>query len=166
MGIFPKKLHSNIRAHKKTNIRIFKWGLMRKTLFLIITFLSQFLNKLMISSYTTMFYNNVTLYCKVLFWLKTCKPPQQQQQQQKNIKKHSRSSRANGKIKQTVPITIQNVDYIYSSQPMFIVFTLLNISVLNLVILHYWHTIFLFWYCAVALLQFVLLKALSFWDNQ
>ncbi len=30
--------------------------------------------------------------------------------------------------------------------------------VLNLVILHYWHTIFLFWYCAVALLQFVLLK--------
>ncbi len=32
--------------------------------------------------------------------------------------------------------------------------------VLNLVILHYWHTIFLFWYCAVALLQFVLLKAL------
>ncbi len=33
--------------------------------------------------------------------------------------------------------------------------------VLNLVILHYWHTIFLFWYCAVALLQFVLLKALS-----
>ncbi len=32
--------------------------------------------------------------------------------------------------------------------------------VLNLVILHYWHTIFLFWYCAVALLQFVLLKVL------
>ncbi len=32
--------------------------------------------------------------------------------------------------------------------------------VLNLVILHYWHTILLFWYCAVALLQFVLLKAL------
>ncbi len=31
---------------------------------------------------------------------------------------------------------------------------------LNLVILHYWHTIFLFWYCAVALLQFVLLKVL------
>ncbi len=32
--------------------------------------------------------------------------------------------------------------------------------VLNLVILHYWHTLLLFWYCAVALLQFVLLKAL------
>ncbi len=32
--------------------------------------------------------------------------------------------------------------------------------VFNLVILHYWHTIFLFWYCAVALTQFVLLKAL------
>ncbi len=32
--------------------------------------------------------------------------------------------------------------------------------VLNLVIIHYWHTIFLFWYCAFALLQFVLLKAL------
>ncbi len=31
--------------------------------------------------------------------------------------------------------------------------------VFNLVILHYWHY-FLFWYCAVALLQFVLLKAL------
>ncbi len=31
--------------------------------------------------------------------------------------------------------------------------------VFNPVILHYWHTIFLFWYCAVALLQFVLLKA-------
>ncbi len=31
--------------------------------------------------------------------------------------------------------------------------------VLNLVILH-WHAIFLFWYCAVALIQFVLLKAL------
>ncbi len=46
---------------------------MRKTLFLIIKFLSRFLNKLMISRYTTMFYNNVTLYRKVLFWLKTCK---------------------------------------------------------------------------------------------
>ncbi len=32
--------------------------------------------------------------------------------------------------------------------------------VFNLVILHYWHTVFLFWYCAVALTQFVLLKAL------
>jgi len=32
--------------------------------------------------------------------------------------------------------------------------------VLNLLILHDWHTIFQFWYCAVALLQFVLLKAL------
>ncbi len=32
--------------------------------------------------------------------------------------------------------------------------------VFNLVILYYWHTIFLFWYCAVALTQFVLLKAL------
>ncbi len=32
--------------------------------------------------------------------------------------------------------------------------------VLNLVILHYWHTIFLFLYCAVALTHFVLLKAL------
>ncbi len=32
--------------------------------------------------------------------------------------------------------------------------------VLNLVILYYWHIIFLFWYRAVALLQFVLLKAL------
>ncbi len=32
--------------------------------------------------------------------------------------------------------------------------------VFNLVILHYWHSIFLFWYCAVALTQFVLLKAL------
>ncbi len=30
--------------------------------------------------------------------------------------------------------------------------------VFNLVILHYWHTIYLFWYCAVALTQFVLLK--------
>ncbi len=32
--------------------------------------------------------------------------------------------------------------------------------VFNLVILHYWLTVFLFWYCAVALTQFVLLKAL------
>ncbi len=32
--------------------------------------------------------------------------------------------------------------------------------VFNLVILHYWHTIFLFWYCKVALTQSVLLKAL------
>ncbi len=32
--------------------------------------------------------------------------------------------------------------------------------VFNHVILHYWHTFFLFWYCAVALTQFVLLKAL------
>ncbi len=64
MGIFQKKLHSNIR--------LFKLGLMRKTLFLI-KFLSWFLNKLLISRYTTMFYNNVTLYRKVLFWLKTCK---------------------------------------------------------------------------------------------
>ncbi len=32
--------------------------------------------------------------------------------------------------------------------------------VFNLVILHYWLTIFLFWYCAVALTQFVLLKVL------
>ncbi len=32
--------------------------------------------------------------------------------------------------------------------------------VFNLVSWHYWHTIFLLWYCAVALLQFVLLKAL------
>ncbi len=32
--------------------------------------------------------------------------------------------------------------------------------VFNLVILHYWYTIFLFWYCVVALTQFVLLKAL------
>ncbi len=31
--------------------------------------------------------------------------------------------------------------------------------VFNLVILHYWYTIFLFWYCAVALTQFVLLQA-------
>ncbi len=30
----------------------------------------------------------------------------------------------------------------------------------NLVIIHYWYTIFLFWYCAVALTQFGLLKAL------
>ncbi len=37
-------------------------------------------------------------------------------------KKHSRSSRANGKIKQTVPITVHNVGYIYASQPIFIVF--------------------------------------------
>ncbi len=52
---------------------------MRKTLFLITKFLSQFLNKLMISRYS-IFYNNVTLYRKDLFWLKTCK-----QQQQQNI---------------------------------------------------------------------------------
>ncbi len=44
---------------------------MRKTLFLITKFLWQFLNKLMISRYS-MFYNNVTLYRKDLFWLKTC----------------------------------------------------------------------------------------------
>ncbi len=30
----------------------------------------------------------------------------------------------------------------------------------NLVILHYWHTIFLFWYCTVGFTKFVLLKAL------
>ncbi len=30
----------------------------------------------------------------------------------------------------------------------------------NLVMLHKWYTIFLFWYCAVALTQFVLLRAL------
>ncbi len=46
---------------------------MRKMLFLIIKLSSRFLNKLMISRYTTMFYNNVMLYCKALFWLKTCK---------------------------------------------------------------------------------------------
>ncbi len=45
---------------------------MRKTLFLIIKLSSRFLNKLMISLYSTMFYNNVTLYRKVLFWLETC----------------------------------------------------------------------------------------------
>ncbi len=44
---------------------------MRKTLFLITKFLSRFLNKRMISRYLTMFYNSVTLYHKVLFWLKT-----------------------------------------------------------------------------------------------
>ncbi len=43
---------------------------MRKTLFCIINS-SRFLTKLMISHYS-MFYNNVTLYLKVLFWLKTC----------------------------------------------------------------------------------------------
>ncbi len=32
--------------------------------------------------------------------------------------------------------------------------------VFNLVILHYWSTIFLFWYCAFALTQLVFLKAL------
>ncbi len=32
--------------------------------------------------------------------------------------------------------------------------------VFNLVNLHCWHTIFLFWYCAVSLIQFSLLKAL------
>ncbi len=52
----------------------------QKTLFWITKFLSRFLNKLMISCYTTMFYNNVTLYLKVLFLLKIC-------EQQKYIKK-------------------------------------------------------------------------------
>ncbi len=56
---------------------------MRKTLFLISKFLSRFLNKLIISRYSTMIYNNVTFYIKVLFWLKTCK--QQQQKYIKNI---------------------------------------------------------------------------------
>ncbi len=32
--------------------------------------------------------------------------------------------------------------------------------VLNLVFLHYWHTIFLYWYCKAALTQSVLLKVL------
>ncbi len=46
-------------------------------LFLITKFLSRFLNKLMISRYTSVFYNNVTLYRKILFWLKnTCKQHQ------------------------------------------------------------------------------------------
>ncbi len=100
---------------------------MRNNAFLIIKFLSRFLsNKLMISRYSTMFYNNVMLYRKVLFWLKTCK-----QQQTIHLKKHSRSSRANGKIKQTVPITVQNVGYIYSSQPIFIVFKLFHILILR-----------------------------------
>ncbi len=103
-------LHSNISAHKERNIRLFKWGLMRKTLFLIIKFLSQFLNKLMISLYTTMFYNNVTLYRKVLFWLKTCV------NKKKYItKKHSRSSRANGKTKQTVPVTERRLHILESA---------------------------------------------------
>ncbi len=35
-----------------------------------------------------------------------------------------------------------------------------NLIELKIVILHYWHTIFLFWDCAAALLQFVLLKVL------
>ncbi len=38
--------------------------------------------------------------------------------------------------------------------------TLTENWVFNLVILHYWYTIFLLWYCAVALTQFVLLKVL------
>ncbi len=66
---FPKILHLNIRAQNKneySNIRLFMLGLLRKTLFLITKFLSRFLNKLMIRRYSTMFYNNVTLYRKVL----------------------------------------------------------------------------------------------------
>ncbi len=110
---------------KNSNILLFKLG-MRNTLFLTIKFfLSRFLmimKKLMISRYTTMSYNNVTLYRKVLFWLKTCKL------NKKNIKK---ASRANGKIKQTVPNTVQNVGYIYLSQPIFIVFTLFHVLILR-----------------------------------
>ncbi len=77
-GHFPNILHWNILAHKNeySNIRLLKLGLMRKKLFRITKFLSRFLNKLMISHYSTMFYNNVTFYRK-------CK----QQQQQKYIKK-------------------------------------------------------------------------------
>ncbi len=55
-----------------SNICLFKLDLMRKTLFLITKILARFLNKLMIRGYSTMFYNNVAIYCKVLFWLKTC----------------------------------------------------------------------------------------------
>ncbi len=81
---------------------------MRKTLYLIIKFLSRFLNKLMISRYTTMFYNNVTLYCKVLFWLKTC--VNKKTYIKKSIQDQAEQTE---KIKQTVPITVQNVGYIY-----------------------------------------------------
>ncbi len=66
---FPKLLHLNIRAQKNeySNIRLFMLGLMRKTLFLISKFLSWISEQVMISRYSTMFYNNVTLYRKVLF---------------------------------------------------------------------------------------------------
>ncbi len=47
------------------------------------------------------------------------------------LKKHSISIRANRKIVQTVPITVQNVGYIYSSQPIFIVFTLFYVLILR-----------------------------------
>ncbi len=126
MGIFQKcciRIFGLIK-NKYSNICLFKLGLMRKTLFFISKFLSQFLNKLMISHYSTMFYNNVTLYRKVLFWLKTYV---NNNNKKIHLKKHSRSSRANGQIKQTGPITVQNVGYIYSSQPIFIVFVLFHV---------------------------------------
>ncbi len=129
MGIFQKCCIRIFRliTFLYSNICLFKWDSMRKTLFLITKILARFLNKLMIRGYSTMFYNNVAIYCKVLFWLKTCVNNNKTYIK----KKHSRSSRANRKIKQTVPITVQNVGYIYSSQPIFIVFTLFHLLILR-----------------------------------
>ncbi len=67
---------------------------MRKKLFLIIKFLSRFLNKLMISRYTTMFYNNITLYRKVLFWLKTCEQKKIHKKKAFKIKQSKRKNQA------------------------------------------------------------------------
>ncbi len=61
--------------------------------FLMIKFLSLFLNKLVISRYT-MFYNNVTLYLKVLFWLKTCKQKSIEKTKAFKIKQSKRKNQA------------------------------------------------------------------------
>ncbi len=111
-GHFPKMLHSNIC--------LFKLGLMRKTLFLI-KFLSRFLNKLMISQ----LHNNVLQRYVISQGFILVK---HENKTKIHLKKHSRSSRANGKIKQTVPITVQNAG---SSQPIFIVFTLFHVLILR-----------------------------------
>ncbi len=74
MGIWQKCCIRIFRLIKMkySNICLFKWDLMRKNLFRITKILARFMNKLMIRRYSKMFYNNVAIYCKVLFWLKTC----------------------------------------------------------------------------------------------
>ncbi len=56
-----------------------------------------------------MFYNNVTLYRKAIFWLKT------------RVNNNKNTFKKAFKIKQTVSSTVQNTGYMYLSQPIFMV---------------------------------------------